>query len=274
MPSNTSFPSPRPLPGLKKTFPDVAARVNSFGERKSATKLPVTSVSAVPEKPGNVSRKTDSAADNQKCSPSANVSRTQKLRPHHDSFAASACLRTAAAAKTQKVEVKSTPPVQKPDFTTSCTVGQTASLKSKLFAFKPLPGKKKTLEDFVRKPFRATPVPLSTYTLPKDCPTGKQGTQKPAKKVTVTTPSPDPVKPVPFRARPVPASTYSPSIQPTVCKIRKIKIEKPDKSAVIVDKPAVDNDVNISEPIPETASCEPAMEESGSNETEAEAAAV
>ncbi|KAI9564429.1 hypothetical protein GHT06_008168 [Daphnia sinensis] len=271
MPSNTSFPSPRPLPGLKKTFPDIAARVNSFGNRKSASKLPVYNVSAAPEKTGYISPKIDSAVNNQKCSPSANVSRTQKLRPHHDSSAVSACLRTAAAAKTQKVEVKSTPPVQKPNAT---------SLKSKkmdgpdgAFAMKSLPGKKKTLEDFVRIPFKATPVPLSTYNLPKDCSTVKQATQQPAKKVPVKISPPEDLKPVPFRARPVPASTYSPSIQPTACKIRKTKINQADESVVIVDKPAVDSDVNISEPIPEPASCEPAME-GGSNETETEPAAV
>lgn len=217
MPSNTSFPSPKLLLGLKKTFPDVAARVNSFGERKSASKLPVPSVSTVPEKPGNICRKIDLAVDNQKCSPSANVSRTQKLRPHHDSSAVSACLnKTATTAKTQKVQVKSTPTVQKRDITTSRTVGQAAPVKSNkvdrpdsAFAIKPLPGKKKTLEDFVGKPFRAQPVPLSTYKLPKDCSTVKQEPQQPAKKVTVKThpPAPQNVKPIPFRARPVPAST-------------------------------------------------------------------
>ncbi|KAK4020375.1 hypothetical protein OUZ56_002359 [Daphnia magna] len=40
MPINISFPSPKPLPGKKKDFPSVSARINSFGDRKAVSKLP------------------------------------------------------------------------------------------------------------------------------------------------------------------------------------------------------------------------------------------
>ncbi|XP_057369930.1 uncharacterized protein LOC130691042 [Daphnia carinata] len=259
---NTSFPSPKPLPGSKKAFPHVSARVNSFTGRKSVSKLPDTSVPAAPAKPGKDSRKIDPAVGHQKRSVPANVSHANKIRTHHDSSAVSACLKTATATRTQKVHVKSTAPVQKPDITTSRTAGQAKPVKpetmdrtDKLFAMKPLPGKKKTLEDFVRKPFRANPVPLSTYKHPKDCSAVKQEPHPPAKKVMVQTSPPQKVKPVPFRARPLPASTYSPSIHPGR-KIHKVQIEKTDESVVTMDKPDVDNDVKVSEPIDEPASSE------------------
>lgn len=58
-----------------------------------------------------------------------------------------------------------------------------------------------------------------------------------------------------------------------MCKIRKAKIEETDESVVTaVHKPAVDNDVDISQPIHEPASCEPAMVR-GSHNPETEAAA-
>lgn len=43
---NTSFPSLRPLPGVKKTFPGVSAKVNSFREPKSVTNVPAFSTSS------------------------------------------------------------------------------------------------------------------------------------------------------------------------------------------------------------------------------------
>lgn len=64
--------------------------------------------------------------------------------------------------------------------------------------------------DFVRKPFRATPVPVSTYKTPKDIQVGKPSShQMVEKEKGKTAPELD----VPFRAKPVPASTCDPLLR-------------------------------------------------------------
>ncbi|KZS04114.1 Uncharacterized protein APZ42_033056 [Daphnia magna] len=112
MPYNASFSAPKPLPGSKKEFPKVSARVYSFS------------------KPEHLLKPRDSG----------NVTESEKTVP---SAPGRVAIRTA----------------QRWDNTTKVTV--TTNIK-------PLPGTKKTLEDFVRKPFKATPVPASTYKAPAD----------------------------------------------------------------------------------------------------------
>ncbi|KAK4021549.1 hypothetical protein OUZ56_003463 [Daphnia magna] len=62
MPINMSFPSPKPLPGKKKDFPSVSARINPFGDRKAVSKLRAPSVTGAPEKPSNGSKPANARA--------------------------------------------------------------------------------------------------------------------------------------------------------------------------------------------------------------------
>lgn len=156
MPYNASFSAPKPLPGSKKEFPKVSARVYSFS------------------KPEHLLKPRDSG----------NVPESAKTVP---SAPGRVAIRTA----------------QRWDNTTKVTV--TTNIK-------PLPGTKKTLEDFVRKPFKATPVPASTYKAPADHLAPKTKPQTKIVKKAIAKEVTEIKKVLPFRANPVPASTYKPHI--------------------------------------------------------------
>ncbi|KAK4037137.1 hypothetical protein OUZ56_029177 [Daphnia magna] len=156
MPYNASFSAPKPLPGSKKEFPKVSARVYSFS------------------KPEHLLKPRDSG----------NVTESEKTVP---SAPGRVAIRTA----------------QRWDNTTKVTV--TTNIK-------PLPGTKKTLEDFVRKPFKATPVPASTYKAPADHLAPKTKPQTKIVKKAIAKEVTEIKKVLPFRANPVRASTYKPHI--------------------------------------------------------------
>jgi hypothetical protein len=147
MPVNSSFPAIKPLPGTKKNFPDVNARVNS---------QPM------------ISRKPNKNSSGAEVGMNRMFPQLSKARTHHDSSAVSACLKTDTG-NPKKLEFKSKIPVRKPEM-----IGNRIESPTKLkwnsttqinrsAEIKPLPGIKKTLGDFVRKPFRATPAPASTH---------------------------------------------------------------------------------------------------------------
>ncbi|KZS05046.1 Uncharacterized protein APZ42_031990 [Daphnia magna] len=118
---------------------------------------------------------------------SATRSSTGKRRPDGSSAPGHVAIRTA----------------QRWDNTTKVTV--TTNIK-------PLPGTKKTLEDFVRKPFKAAPVPASTYKAPADHLAPKTKPQTKIVKKAIAKEVTEIKKVLPFRANPVPASTYKPHI--------------------------------------------------------------
>jgi hypothetical protein len=199
MPVNSSFPAIKPLPGTKKNFPDVNARVNS---------QPM------------ISRKPNKNSSGAEVGMNRMFPQLLKARTHHDSSAVSACLKTDTG-NPKKLEFKSKIPVRKPEM-----IGNRIESPTKLkwnsttqinrsAEIKPLPGIKKTLGDFVRKPFRATPAPASTHNprlvvMTKDRQEVKKGlrqqpVEKPGNKII-----PDSRKPNPFRAIPAPVSTYKP----------------------------------------------------------------
>jgi hypothetical protein len=199
MPVNSSFPAIKPLPGTKKNFPDVNARVNS---------QPM------------ISRKPNKNSSGAEVGMNRMFPQLSKARTHHDSSAVSACLKTDTG-NPKKLEFKSKIPVRKPEM-----IGNRIESPTKLkwnsttqinrsAEIKPLPGIKKTLGDFVRKPFRATPAPASTHNprlvvMTKDRQEVKKGlrqqpVEKPGNKII-----PDSRKPNPFRAIPAPVSTYKP----------------------------------------------------------------
>ena len=199
MPVNSSFPAIKPLPGTKKNFPDVNARVNS---------QPM------------ISRKPNKKFSGAEVGMNRMFPQLSKARTHHDSSAVSACLKTDTG-NPKKLEFKSKIPVRKPEM-----IGNRIESPTKLkwnsttqvnrsAEIKPLPGIKKTLGDFVRKPFRATPAPASTHNprlvlMTKDRQEVKKGlrqqpVEKPGNKIIS-----DSRKPNPFHAIPAPVSTYKP----------------------------------------------------------------
>ena len=203
MPVNSSIPAIKPLPGTKKNFPQVTGRVNS---QPMIFRKPNDSVVEV--------------GMNQMFS-SVGKAQLPKPRTHHDSSAISSCFKTDTG-NPKKFEFKSKFPVRKPETIGNRTESSTkpkwnsTTQVNRSAETKPLPGIKKNLEDFVRKPFRATPVPPSTHNprlvvnlvMTKDHPEGKkdllqQSVEKPENKII-----PDSRKPNPYRAIPAPVSTY------------------------------------------------------------------
>ena len=199
MPVNSSFPAIKPLPGTKKNFPEVNARV----------KLQPM-----------ISRKPNKNSSGAEVGMNRMFPQVSKARTHHDSSAVSACLKTDTG-NPKKLEFKSKIPVRKPEM-----IGNRIESPTKLkwnsttqinrsAEIKPLPGIKKTLGDFVRKPFRATPAPASTHNprlvvMTKDRQEVKKGLRqqsvgKPGNKIIS-----DSRKPNPFHAIPAPVSTYKP----------------------------------------------------------------
>ena len=196
---NSSFPAIKPLPGIKKNFPEVTGRVDSqpMIYRKSNKNSSVDEVGM------------------DRMFPSVGKTQLPKPRTHHDSSSISACLKTDTrkSGNPKKLEFKSNIPVRKPE-----TIGNQIESPTKpkwnsttqvnrSAEIKPLPGIKKSLGDFVRKPFRATPAPFSTHNprlvvitkdrqeVKKDLP--QQSVQKPGNKII-----PGSWKPSPFRTQP------------------------------------------------------------------------
>ena len=85
MPVNSSFPAIKPLPGTKKNFPDVNARVNS---------QPM------------ISRKPNKNSSGAEVGMNRMFPQLSKARTHHDSSAVSACLKTDTG-NPKKLEFKS-----------------------------------------------------------------------------------------------------------------------------------------------------------------------
>ena len=234
MPVNSSFPAIKPLPGTKKNFPQVNGRVNS--QPMSFRK---------PNKNSSV----DEVGMN-RMFPSVGKAQLPKPRTHHDSSAVSACLKSGTG-NPKKLEFKSKILVRKPE-----TIGNKieSSTKPKWNSttqvnrsaeIKPLPGIKKTLGDFVRKPFRATPAPSSTHNprlvvMTKDRQEVKYGqpqesVEKPGNKII-----PDIRKPNPFRAVPAPVSTYQP-FEPVLPSKTRQSMDKGKITGQLIIKPFVHN---------------------------------
>jgi hypothetical protein len=186
---------------------------------------------------------------------SSSVGKAQlpKPRTHHDSSAISACLKTDTV-NPKKLEFKSKIPVRKPEMIGNRIESSTkpkwnsTTQVNRSPEIKPLPGIKKTLEDFVRKPFRATPVPASTHNprlvvMTKDHQEVKKGlpqqsVEKPRNQIIQES-----RKPNPFRAVPAPVSTYQP-FQPVLPSKTRQSMDKgkitEDQQQLII-KPLVQN---------------------------------
>jgi hypothetical protein len=239
MPVNSSFPAIKPLPGSKKNFPAVTGRVNS---QPMIYRNPNKNSSGV-------------EVGMNWMFPSVEKSQLPKPRTHHDSSAVSACLKSDTG-NLKKLEFKSKIPVRKPEMIGNRIESSTkpkwnsTTQVNRSAEIKPLPGIKKTLGDFFRKPFRATPAPATTHNprlvvMNKDRQEVKKGlpqqsVEKPGNKII-----PDSRKPNPFRAIPAPGSTYKP-FQPVLpSKIRqsmdKGKITEDLQQGPLIIKPFVQN---------------------------------
>ena len=237
MPVNSSFPAIKPLPGAKKNFPRVTGRVNS---------QPM--IFRKPNKNSSV----DEVGMN-RMFPSVGKTQLPKPRTHHDSSAVSACLKSDTG-NPKKFEFKSKIPVRKPETTGNRIESSTkpewnsTTQVNRSAEIKPLPGIKKTLGDFVRKPFRATPVPASTHNprlvvITKDRQELKKGllpqsVEKPGNKII-----PDSRKPNPSRAIPAPVSTYKP-FQPVLPSKTRQSMDKDkitESKQQLIFKPFVQN---------------------------------
>ncbi|KAK4019963.1 hypothetical protein OUZ56_001961 [Daphnia magna] len=198
MPINISFPSPKLLPGKKKDFPSVSARINSFGDRKAVSKLPHPSVFGAPEKPSNGSK-------------------------------------PANARATVRTTIKKEP--QQP--------------AKKDAAKPPQPEKTKPV------PFRARPVPASTYKPPF------QPTVRKINKAVIEKEQ----APVAIIKEPKIANEKE-QAPVEIVKEPTIANEKEQASVEIVNEPTLAIDVEIAEPTHEAASCEPPKvnEPNGTNE--------
>jgi hypothetical protein len=147
------FSPPKRLPGSKKEFPNVSARVNCFKGRHTGSSADGESPAKLIDKP--------------------------KQRTHHDSSAVAGCLKGPISESKSKMPVrkpvvtcrKAAPATTAPEWNITTRVDYKAEVK-------PLPGTKKSLADFARKPFRAAPVPVSTYKPAKYVPAGKQVGEK------------------------------------------------------------------------------------------------
>jgi hypothetical protein len=95
---NSSFPAIKPLPGIKKDFPEVTGRVNS---------QPM-----IFRKPNKNSSVDEVGMD--RMFPSVGKAQLPKPRTHHDSTAVSACLKSDTG-NPKKLEFKSKIPVRKPE---------------------------------------------------------------------------------------------------------------------------------------------------------------
>jgi hypothetical protein len=222
MPINSAFPAIKPLPGTKKNFPEVKGRVNS---------QPMTF------RKSNKNSSGDEAGLNQ-ILPSTGKIQLPKQRTHHDSSAVSACLKTNVG-KSKESEFKSKIPVRKPEIAgnrkenTTKPKWDSTTQVTRSAGIKPLPGTKKTLEDFVRKPFRATPAPNSTrnpkwVVMPKDRSAVKTNSIQQSVEKSGNKNISENVNHKPFKAAPVLASTYKP--------FRPLKNTENSKTRQSVDK--------------------------------------
>lgn len=236
MPVNSSFPAIKPLPGTKKNFPQVTGRVNS--QRPITFQKPNKNSSGV-----EVDMKRISAGKIQLSRP----------RTHHDSSAVSACLKTDTG-NSKKFEFKSKIPVRKPEMignrmeSTTKPKWNSTTQVNRSTGIKPLPGIKKTLEDFVRKPFRATPVPATTHNprlvvMTKDRPEVNKNLLQQSVEKSGSKAIPDSWNPNSFRATPAPANTYKPFQQVLASKCLSSVDEGKMKKGVkqLIEEPFVQN---------------------------------
>lgn len=167
MPCNSSFPALKPLPGSKKSFPDVCSRVNSGMVKISKPDLTPMTFKASRQVRIHNSSGSELLFD---CgAPLASKRFKPKPGTHHDSSAVSACLNQQTCKPSKTTNVRSKIPVRKP--IVSCVESSkpkwdSASLfepKKVTVGISPLPGRKKTLNDFMGKKFRATPAPPTTH---------------------------------------------------------------------------------------------------------------
>ena len=153
----------------------------------------------------------------------------------------------------QKLEFKSKIPVRKPEMIGNRIESSTkpkwnsTTQVNRSAEIKPLPGIKKTLEDFVRKPFRATPVPASTHNprlvvMTKDDQEVKKGLAQQSVEIPGNKIIQESRKPNPFRAVPAPVSTYQP-FQPVLPSKTRQSMDKGKitKDQQLIIKPFVQN---------------------------------
>ena len=168
MPCNSSFPALKPLPGSKKSFPGVCSRVNSGRMNISKTDQTPMTLKASRQVRIHNSSGSELLFDQD----ATLASKRLQLKPgtHHDSSAVSACLNQPTCKPSKTTDFRSKIPVRKP--VVSCEESSkpkwnSATLiepKKVIVGISPLPGKKKTLNDFMgNKQFRATPAPPTTH---------------------------------------------------------------------------------------------------------------
>ena len=167
MPCNSSFPALKPLPGSKKSFPDVCSRVNSGMVKISKPDLTPMTLNASRKVHIHNSSVSELLFDHG--APLASKRFKPKPGTHHDSSAVSACLNQQTCKPWKTTNARSKIPVRKP--IVSCVESSkrkwdSATLfepKKVTVGISPLPGRKKTLNDFMGKKFRATPAPPTTH---------------------------------------------------------------------------------------------------------------
>ncbi len=167
--SNSSFPALKPLPGSKRSFPEICSRVNSG--RVNISKPDQSH--QTPSRQVRIQNSCGSELFSDCYVPHLASKRIQpKPSTHHDSSAVSACLnqQTCKPSKTKDFRSK-IPVMRKPIVSSQESPKKTKWNSSTLIEPKkvvvgnmsPLPGKKKTLNDFMgNKHFRATPAPPVT----------------------------------------------------------------------------------------------------------------
>ncbi|EFX88139.1 hypothetical protein DAPPUDRAFT_96377 [Daphnia pulex] len=167
MPCNSSFPALKPLPGSKKSFPDVCSRVNSG--RVNLSKLDQTPMTIKASRQVRIHNSSGSELFFDHGTPLASKRFQPKPGTHYDSSAVSACLNQQTCKSSKTTNLRSKIPARKP--IVSCVESSkpkwnSATLfepKKVTAGISPLPGKKKTLNDFMGKQFRATPAPPTTH---------------------------------------------------------------------------------------------------------------
>lgn len=149
-----SFPTPRALPGKKKEFPQVGSRINT-GKMIAPSSPPDSKSSGIAIR----------SYDQQYSAPLAYDRRKPRSGTHHDSSGVSACLNKEIRNPTVKFEPSSVKPRSSRPETrpNKPTWNITTRINFNNTGIPPLPGKKKNLNDFVRKSFQARQLPPSTY---------------------------------------------------------------------------------------------------------------
>ncbi len=171
MPCNSSFPAPKPLPGSKRSFPAICSRVNSG-------RVNIWKPDQSHQTPSRQVRIQNSCGSElfSDCDAVPHLA-SKRIQPkpstHHDSSAVSACLNQQICKPSKTTDFRSKIPVmRKPVASFQESPNKTKWNSSTLIEPKkvvvgnmsPLPGKKKTLNDFMdNKHFRATPAPPTIH---------------------------------------------------------------------------------------------------------------